>query len=351
MRERYTSHGRRRLEAGHRGSSSRRAGPRRRQRRTCPAYHALFLIGVVVILYLILALDLMGPVGFSKLCMTLGNPVEEAEEASVVTPETAFVQQTHALSAGANNTALIRDGIAHISGENTYLQCETGEWPRVVAVALGNDHAIGLTDTGKVVYAGSNAQRQCELDTSGGRVCSIAAAPYTSYAVMDDGSVRVSGATEAQIEKLLMIDDAVDISAAQTHVLILRKDGTVLALGDETTGACNVRQWRDIVAISCGYCFSMGLDSRGQVWFAGNGRQGRSRIAEIGDATYIAAGAQNCYAVRQDGTVVVAGVDADEQAQLSSLCDVVEVAGGYRHAAALTRQGELTIVGKEPAAD
>lgn len=254
-----------------------------------------------------------------------------------------------ALSAGANNMAVVKKGVSVITGENTHAQCDNDDWPKVVSVALGNDHAVGLTEAGSVVYSGSDEQRQCELDIGDGVVRSVAAGPYASYAVMDDGTIRVSGSTEAPLEKLREIKDAVDISAAQTHVLVLKEDGTVAAYGDASTGACAVGEWHDIVMISCGYAFSLGLDKQGQVWFAGNGRQGRKDIAQVNDAIAISAGSLACYAVHQDGTVTATGSNGNGQLEVNDWQDVVSVAGGYLYGAALTQTGELLIAGTDPA--
>ena len=253
------------------------------------------------------------------------------------------------LSASTDNTAVILDGKARITGDNTFGQCDTDAWPEVASVCLGNEHAMGLTPAGEIVCAGSDEQRQCELEAADMPVRSIAAGPYASYAVMEDGTLRMSGSSVISAQSLGQVTDAVDIAAAQTHVLVLKADGTVAAFGDKRDGACDVDDWHDIAMIACGYGYSLGLDASGQVWFAGDGGQGRGDIAQVNDAQSIAAGTIACYAVRRDGTVAAAGSNGSDQLNVTGWTGVKAVAGGYLHAVAITEDGSVLIAGRDPA--
>ncbi|MET7918281.1 RCC1 domain-containing protein [Streptomyces avermitilis] len=50
------------------------------------------------------------------------------------------------------------------AGDNSYGQCEVGDWHDIVAVSAGSTHTLGLRANGTVVTAGNNADRQCEVD-------------------------------------------------------------------------------------------------------------------------------------------------------------------------------------------
>jgi len=49
----------------------------------------------------------------------------------------------------------------------------------------------------------------------------------------------------------------------------LRSDGTVIAVGWNGYGQCNVGDWTDIVQVDAGYCHTVGLKSDGTVVAAG----------------------------------------------------------------------------------
>ena len=49
------------------------------------------------------------------------------------------------------------------------------------------------------------------------------------------------------------------------HTVGLRSDGTVIAVGDNDDGQCDVSGWTDIVAVSAGEYHTVGLRSDGTV--------------------------------------------------------------------------------------
>ena len=60
------------------------------------------------------------------------------------------------------------------------------------------------------------------------------------------------------------------ISAVGYYTVGLKADGTVVAVGDNTDGQCEVSDWRDIVAISAGYGHTVGLKADGTVVAVGD---------------------------------------------------------------------------------
>ena len=59
--------------------------------------------------------------------------------------------------------------------------------------------------------------------------------------------------------------DIVAVSAGNDHTVGLKSDGTVVAVGDNDDGQCEVADWTDIVAVSAGYGHTVGLKSDGTV--------------------------------------------------------------------------------------
>ena len=76
------------------------------------------------------------------------------------------------------------------------------------------------------------------------------------------------------------------ISAGDKHTVGLKSDGTVVAVGDNYHGRCDVSGWMDIVAVSAGQWHSVGLRSDGAVVTAG----GWHDVSDWTDIVAISAG-------------------------------------------------------------
>lgn len=55
------------------------------------------------------------------------------------------------------------------------------------------------------------------------------------------------------------------IAAGRGHTVALKSDGTVMAVGNNKHGQCDVSSWSDIVAIAAGSNHTIGLKSDGTV--------------------------------------------------------------------------------------
>ena len=64
--------------------------------------------------------------------------------------------------------------------------------------------------------------------------------------------------------------DIVAIAAGQYHTVGLKSDGTVVAVGDNLYGQCEVSDWTDIVAVTAGDTLTVGLKSDGTLVIAGH---------------------------------------------------------------------------------
>ena len=63
--------------------------------------------------------------------------------------------------------------------------------------------------------------------------------------------------------------DITDISTGDSHLVALKKDGTVLAAGDNQYGQCNVGEWKDIVRVEANSDSTVGYSSTGEIYVAG----------------------------------------------------------------------------------
>ena len=94
------------------------------------------------------------------------------------------------------------------------------------------------------------------------------------------------------------------IATGYRHSVGLRSDGTVVAVGENRYGQCNVAEWREIVAVA-----------------AGNAHTGNAHTV----------------ALRSDGTVLAVGWNKYGQCDVQGWRDIVAVAAGWPYARACSR--------------
>ncbi len=78
------------------------------------------------------------------------------------------------------------------------------------------------------------------------------------------------GVSDKESSNTNTVHNCCTISAGGYHTACLRSDGTVIAVGDNENGQCNVSDWTDIVAVSAGYYHTIGLKSDGTVVAVGD---------------------------------------------------------------------------------
>lgn len=105
--------------------------------------------------------------------------------------------------------------------------------------------------------------------------------------------------------------DIISLSAAESHVAGLKRDGTVVAVGSNNKGQLNVQSWTDITALATGTDFTVGLRSDGTVVVAGDFTYAATEISlseALSSWTDIvaiaAAGNRIVLGLKADGTVV-----------------------------------------------
>src|SRR3954467_2232298 len=91
------------------------------------------------------------------------------------------------------------------------------------------------------------------------------------------------------------------IAAGRRHTIGLKSDGSVIAVGDNKNGQCNVSGWLDIVAVAAG-----------NVHMATN------------------TGSAHTIGLRSDGTVAAVGWNKHGQCDVNDWCDIEVVASGWR---------------------
>ena len=111
-----------------------------------------------------------------------------------------------------------------------------------------------------------------------------------------------------------------DADIGRGHTVGLREDKTVVAVGDNQYGQCDVGNWTDIVAIAAGQWHTVGLHSDGTVVAVGN--DGNSNfntydnacaVDSWTDIIAIAAGSGYTIGLKSDGSVVYTGYNDNDK--------------------------------------
>lgn len=259
---------------------------------------------------------------------------------------TAERMETSSVAASAENSAWIERGRARVFGDNEYGQCDTRNWDDVVAVALGDAHAVGLTADGRLMFAGDDRFGQCQLTADGAKVVAIDASAQASYAVFEDGSVRMCGNGPVEPRQLEAARDVRAIAASDSHVVLLGRDGRARMLGGNAAMAHTVQQWTDLIAVDCGEGCTIALDAYGGVHVADTGA-GQSALDGAQGARRVAAGGNFCLIAMRDGSVLGAGSNSRGQLDAAQWTDAQAIACGYMHAVGQTADGERLFAGDE----
>ena len=137
--------------------------------------------------------------------------------------------------------------------------------------------------------------------------------------------------------------NAKTIDASGDTIVGVKNDGTVLAVGDDTYGQCDVSDWADIVSVALGPSHTVGLRSDGTVVAIGHNDFGQCNVDSWHDIVAISAGAYHTLGLQSNGTVVAVGNNGAAQCSVSGWTDIVKIAAGAKHSVGLKADG--TVVG------
>lgn len=158
--------------------------------------------------------------------------------------------------------------------------------------------------------------------------------------------------------------NTVGIACGEKHTLLLKRDGTVQAVGSPQSGQANVPPGlTGVIAVAAGTDHSLALTSEGKVisWGWNRARQ-VSVPADLANVAAIAAGRDYSLALLADGSVRAwghapegSGEDPDKGGHLEPPSEIgkqvpipiVAIAAGVRHALALRANGSIVGWGEE----
>ena len=159
---------------------------------------------------------------------------------------------------------------------------------------------------------------------------------------------KIAGYKDARERSLALWDTIavrVPLAAMWSHTAALKTDGTVIAVGNNDDGQCDVSDWTDIVAISAGSYYTVGLKADGTVIATGENDDGQCDVFDWTDIVAISAGAYHTVGLKADGTVVAVGDNEWGQCDVSGWRDIVAVSARVSHTVGLKADGTVVAVG------
>jgi len=137
------------------------------------------------------------------------------------------------------------------------------------------------------------------------------------------------------------------VAGGAWHTLGLKSDGTVVAVGYNSYGQCNVGSWTDIIQVDGGGEHTVGLKSDGTVVAVGYNGYGQCDVGNWTDIIQVVAGRQHTAGLRSDGTVVAVGLNEYRQCNVGDWTDIIQVAAGANswHTVGLKSDGTVVAVG------
>jgi len=135
------------------------------------------------------------------------------------------------------------------------------------------------------------------------------------------------------------------VAAGVYHTVGLRKDGTVVAVGNNTYGQCNVSGWTNITQVSAGFYHTVGLCSNGTAVTAGSNSSGQCNVGNWTDIIQLSAGHMHTVGLKSDGTAVAVGYNYYGQCNVSGWTSIIQVSAGTHHTVGLCSNGTLVTVG------
>lgn len=168
----------------------------------------------------------------------------------------------------------------------------------------------------------------------------------SALGVKDDGTVLSTLSTYPEVKyNRSDISGWADIRAVSASIRFaagLKKDGTVVAVGDNQGGECDVSGWTDIQAIATGESYTLGLKKDGTV-IATPGSE--CDVSGWTDITAISSGLAHAVGLKKDGTVVAVkgflGKWDVGQTDVSGWTDIIAVATGVTQTYGLKKDGTV----------
>lgn len=135
------------------------------------------------------------------------------------------------------------------------------------------------------------------------------------------------------------------VSAGSFSTVGIKSDGTVVVIGYNEYGQCNVDDWKDVIAVSAGDLYTIGLKADGTVIAIGNNYYGQCDVSGWKNIIAISAGSYHTVGLKTDGTVMSIGCNDFNICNVDGWNDIVSISAGYEHTVGLRVDGTVIAIG------
>lgn len=251
------------------------------------------------------------------------------------------------IAAGANHSAVVnKNGTVASYGDNSYDQCETGEWLGIISAAASGNHTVGVAVDGRMIGTGDNSYGQCDVGAWTDIVQAATGDEHTA-ALKTNGRVIARGNNKYGQCDIQEWKDIAEITAAANHTVGLKNDGTVIAVGWNNSGQCDVSGWNDIVFVATGEKNTVGIKKDGTVVVVGDNSRGQCDTSGIKNIIYAAVGNEYIVYVDTTGRAVSKGLNDKNQGAVALWNNIIAVSCGNNHTLGLGTDGTVKAVGDE----
>jgi len=139
--------------------------------------------------------------------------------------------------------------------------------------------------------------------------------------------------------------DIIQVAAGEDYTVGLKSDGTVVAVGWNEYGQCDVDNWTHITQVDAGAAHTVGLKSDGTVVAVGENVSAECDVGNWTDITQVSAGESHTVGRKSDGTVVAVGWNDLGQCDVGNWTDITQVSAGYGYTVGLKADGTVVAVG------
>ena len=149
---------------------------------------------------------------------------------------------------------------------------EIAKWSDIVDVTFDGFDILGLKSDGTVCYANMTEDSDWVKDYSGLNNVAALARHSSCLVLKNDGTLDFpDNVFPLYQDEVSAWQDIVAFDAyAGNYAVAVKKDGTVIAAGDNSCGQCNVSGWKDIVAVQTGENYCIGKKADGTFVIATN---------------------------------------------------------------------------------
>lgn len=141
--------------------------------------------------------------------------------------------------------------------------------------------------------------------------------------------------------------DITDIAVGFDHTVGLKSDGTVVAVGKNDYGQCNVNNWENITEIIADGNYTVGLTANGKVLITGYiDPYCPIETSSWSQITEIYSHYDSIIGLKSNGTVVATGLDGYNQLDVSSWNNIKSISMSNFHTIGLKHDGSVVAAGK-----